>query len=98
MSALDVGGGDEGFDERLEATRVRVAEAALERAVEVEHADHLATGDHGDNHLAPRGGVAGDVSGKRVDIRDHDRLAVARGRAAHALANGDAHARRLALE
>src|SRR5690349_20245756 len=97
-SMYDIGRLEEDLHQRLEAARVGLAEAALERAVEVEHADDLAVGDDRDHHLAAGRGIAGDVAGEFVHVGHDDRAPLAGGGAADALAERDAHARGLALE
>jgi vanillate O-demethylase monooxygenase subunit len=73
-------------------------EAARHGAVEVDDADHGIAVEQRHDEFRARGCVAGDVAGKIVHVLDHDRLTLRHGGPAHALADGDAHAGRLALE
>src|SRR6185437_4051149 len=92
---------DERAHDGFEGGRVLLGEAFLARAVEVEHAEQPAPGP-GEHHryheLAPRRRIAGDVPGERVHVRHDHRAALRGGRAAHALADRNPHARRLSLE
>src|SRR3954462_4397983 len=60
--------------------------------VEIQHTDDLAVSRQWDDEFGAGCGVAGDMAGKRLHVRDKDRPPLARGSAAHAGANRDAHA------
>src|SRR5258706_9333688 len=98
MSVPDVRGVQEDVGERLEAAAVVFVEAREVGTVQVEDADHLAETHERHDDLAPRVRVACDVAGKGVHVRHDDRFLVAGGGSAHALAQRDANAGRLALE
>src|SRR6185312_971078 len=51
-----------------------------------------------EHELGARGGVAGDVAGKDVDVENHDGTAFCDGGTADPLADGDAHTGGAALE
>ncbi len=55
-------------------------------SVDVEHRNHLHVADQRNDDLARRGAVAGDVTGKRMDVLDQLHLAGRRGGTAHPLA------------
>ena len=84
--------------DRFEPQLVFSVEARGNRAVEVEHADQRAAAHQRHHQFRTRGRIAGDVAGERVHVGDPLRLARARGRAAHALVERDAHAGGQALE
>src|SRR5690606_13890861 len=81
-----------------EACLVGLAEARPLRAVEVEYPNDASTFVQGQYELRPRVGVAGDVPGELVDVFHANGAPGGHRRPAHAVADSDAHARRLALE
>jgi hypothetical protein len=52
----------------------------------------------GDHEFGPRSRIARDMARKRVDIRNHNRLAPLGSSAAHSFSERNPHAGRLALE
>ena len=89
---------DKYLRQRFQAARVGGYEARVLRAVEIEHSQQLVAADQRNHDLGVRSRITGDVAGKRVYVFDQHCLALRSGRAAHALAHGNAHARGLALE
>lgn len=55
-------------DEPADAGAIGFVEAGEARTVEIEHAGHAAGNDKRQDELGTRGGVAGNVTGKSVDI------------------------------
>src|SRR5437588_11961519 len=98
MLASEVARADVGLGDRLERVRIGLVEARELRAVEVEDADDAICVDDRNDDLAPRRRIAGDVAGELVDVGNDDRAAIARRGPAHARADADGHASRLAVE
>ena len=85
--------------ERSKTCGIRGIEAVKVRAVDVEHAQQLVVRYERDHDFRARGRIAGDVARESVHVRHHQSArARARRRAAHAVAERDAHAGGLALE
>ena len=85
--------------QRFHPSTIIVVEARHVRRIHVPHAQQRTVGAHQRHHdFRARDGIAGDVVGQRVDVGHDLGLPRARGRAAHAAPERDAHARRLALE
>src|SRR6476659_8781313 len=84
---------------KLQASRlVVIRESRTERTVEVEHRKQFAVADDRNHQLAIRRAIAGDVSGKGVDIVHTLYLPGRGGGAADALAERDTNAGGPALE
>src|SRR3546814_15523748 len=73
-------------------------ETRKRRTVEVEHTEQFVATQQRHHDFRLRGRIAGNVAGERVDVADDLRLAQACRGTAHALAECDPHAGRLALE
>ncbi len=73
-------------------------ETADNGTVDVKDSDQTAVGHHRNHDFRRRRAVTGDVAGKLVDIGHNDRLALGRRSSAHALAQAQPGAGRLALK
>ncbi|EEF25176.1 conserved hypothetical protein, partial [Ricinus communis] len=82
----------------LQPGLVLVGKAVERRAVDIEHAHQPAVLDERDNDFRIRRRIARDVARERVHVRHDDGFALDGRRAAHAAAERDAGAGRLALE
>src|SRR5215469_6800218 len=90
---LDVNRGDP-----LHSHLVVRVEARHEGAIQIENAENLAVSDQRDNQFGPGRRVAGDMTRKRMDVLDQDRVSALNSGAANAATDSNAEARRLALE
>jgi hypothetical protein len=97
-SLNEIGPRQKRCNEAFQSLAVFLAESVQNRAVDVEHAEHHAILDQRDHDLSVRGGVAGDVAGEGVHIRNQQRAPLGSRGAAYALAERDTRARDLALE
>src|SRR5512146_1743670 len=84
--------------EPLHARAIGFVEAGQPRAVDIPDADQALAVEQRHDDFRARRRIARDMPGKRIDVGDHLRLPRHRRGAAHALAERDAHAGRLALE
>src|SRR6188768_561702 len=82
----------------LHAGAIGLVETREARTVDIPHADQPFAVVQGHDNFGARGRIARNMTRKRVDVGDNLRLPHRRRRAAHALAERNAHARRLALE
>src|SRR6478735_9014156 len=84
--------------EPLHAGAIGLVETREARAVDIPHADQALTVVQRHDDFGARGRIARDVPRECVDVSDHLGLPRRRSSAAHAFAERDAHAGRLALE
>ena len=94
-----IGAAEEQPHRGLEAPPVGVVESGDPRAVEVEDPEEAPAEDEGNDDLRARGGVAGNVPGKRLDVGNDDRSPCGGPRSRRPrVADRDPHAGHLSLE
>jgi hypothetical protein len=97
-SLNEIGSRQKRGNEAFQARAVFLAESVQNGAVDVEHAEHNAILDQRDHDLGVRRGVAGDVAGEGVHVRNQHRAPLGSRGAAYALAERDTRAGDLALK